>query len=215
MEEKVLLDLKHFWQLSKDIQLPLEEKKSLCAIVAMKMIVDYWLDNSITIESLKELVEQSGGRAANGDWLQSAEVEAFKKIGFVSWRRNWNLAKRDYEYLKEKENYSIDQLKLLQFQHFGAALPSIINSLKLGLPLIASVKKDFEDNAKNHQIVIRGFARKDNKIDIYYLDPFLPYEEQLERSSVGLSEFLFFFNYQAIFVVPDNFKENFFDQKLF
>lgn len=209
---QVFWPVPHYCQFDPRLGLPKSEQAVSCAIVAMKMVIDFWQTEPIDTRELRDLVTDCGGRSTTGDWRHAAEVKAFTKLGFISWRRNWNLARRDYDYFVDEEDYSRDQVELLQFQNYGEALPSLTQSLNLGLPAIVSVKKNFEAGNPNHQIILRGYDFRKTKKYFYFLDPYLNDEDQDETDPIDLVKFLQYFNYQAIFAVPAGLKERFYEQ---
>lgn len=196
--KKIILQVPYYHQLDPATGLLPQFRNNGCAIVCLKMVLEYILEREFNISTLYEAAEASGGRNPKGDWTHAAEVRVLKHYQLVAWRRNWNLAKADIRYFKTKENYNAGQLQALEQQNQNAALLAILTSLMSGFPVIASVKKHFAREGKRHQVVIIGF----DEDHLYINDPIAkdPANHPLVATQ---AEFLQGFNYQAIFVSRD------------
>lgn len=195
LRKKIILQVPFHHQLDPTTGLPPKFRKNGCAIVCLKMVLEYIFEREYNISNLYEAAETSGGRNAKGDWTHAAEVRVLTHYKLVSWRRNWNLAKADSRYFKESEDYNADQLEALEDQNRAAALPAILTSIKKGYPVIVSVKKHFAQENKRHQVVVIGF----DEDHLYINDP-IAKDPANHPMKVPKGDFTKAFNYQAIFV---------------
>lgn len=195
LRKKIILQVPYYNQLDPSTGLPPKFRNNGCAIVCMKMVLEYLFGREFDINLLQKEVEKAGGRDAKGNWTHAAEVNVLKQHDLLAWRRNWNLTKADEAYLKTKESYDSRQLEAMENQNRSSALLSLQESIKLGYPVIASVKKHFQHEGKRHQVVIVGF----DEGNVYINDP-IAKDPKNHPMKVKTSVFLKNFNYQAIFI---------------
>jgi hypothetical protein len=156
-----------------------------------------------------EEMKQAGGQDSNMHWKHASEVDFFKKLGILSWRRDWLTPNPDPKKLAEIDNYNNDQLvavsrQMIDEKDAGSyklqALESIKASLESGMPFIASVAPNFSENRQNHQVVINGFGTDGKEQWLYFVDPVIDPEKHQDRQKVSLEYFLKYFNSKGIFV---------------
>ncbi len=207
----VYLDVSHVWQLDPEHEIPEDERRTICAIACMKMVIDYVTPEKadISLHKVFKEMQESGAQDSKLDWKHADQVNYFKKLGLVAWRRNWLAPNPDPKWFADNEGYNNEQLVVVSGQmldemttggYLQQALHSIKESLKQDTPVIVSVAADFSENPANHQIVINGFGNDTKEEWLYYVDPILSPEKHQDRQKVSLEHFLKYFNCRAIFV---------------
>ncbi len=205
------LDVNHVWQLDPEHNIPEEERRTICAIACMKMVVDYVLPEKagISLHNMYQAMKESGAQNSNMHWKHADQVGYFKKLGLVSWRRNWLAPNPDPKWFADNEAYNNQQLVAVSQQmideslaggYTKQALYSIHRSLDSNLPVIVSVKAGFTENKQDHQIVINGYGSDGKNEWLYFIDPVLSPDKHQDKQMVPLERFLEFFNCRAIFV---------------
>lgn len=208
----IYLDVEHVWQQDPEHDIPVEQRRTICAIACMKMVVDYVLPEQAAQISLRQMYQDmkaAGGQNSNMNWKHASEAAFFKNLGLKSWRRDWLTPNPDPKKLGEIDGYNNQQLIAVSDQMInekGAggyklqALKSIQASLKAGMPFIASVAPNFSENQQDHQIVINGFGNDGKEQWIYFVDPVLDSDKHQDRQKVSVEYFLKYFNSKGIFV---------------
>lgn len=195
IRKKIILDVPYYHQLDPATGLSPKDRSNGCAIVCMKMVLEYCAQEQIDIVELYQMTEKLGGRNKKGDWTHAAQVRVLKGQGLIAWRRNWNMARADVAYFTNNEDYDSDQLSALERQNQTGAMVAILDSIKKGYPVIVSVKKYFQYEDKRHQVVIIGF----DDDHLYINDP-IAKDPANHPMKVTKDYFLEAFNYQAIFI---------------
>lgn len=212
--QDIYLDVNHVWQEDPEHHIPKEEARRICAIAAMKIVIDYLppsSDKSIKLVQIREWLLAHNGLNSESNWLHSAQVDYLKKLGYISWRRNWNIIQQDPTKLIKSENYSLVQEKELNSQVKTEenisdldlkVKNSLVESFRHNCPVIVSVKLGFDDHGENHQIVLNGYQKNDTHDYFYYTDPIEKPEEYSARQKITTERFFRYFNYLAIFTKP-------------
>ncbi len=212
--QDIYLDVNHVWQEDPEHHIPPNESRRICAIAAMKVVIDYLppeSDKSIKLAQIREWLLAHNGLNSDRNWLHSAQVDYLTKLSYTAWRRNWNIERQDASWLVKNENYSAAQESELNRQiHSEEQIDSLkdkvshslIESFRHNCPVIVSVKLGFDTHGENHQIVLNGY-KKDNEHDyFYYTDPIDKPEEHSARQKITTERFYRYFNYLAIFTKP-------------
>lgn len=208
----VYLDVEHVWQQDPEHNIPESERRTICAIACMKMAVDYLLPaqaDTLSLHRMFEEMKADGAQNSNMHWKHAGEVDYFKKIGLVSWRRNWLAPDPNPHWFAENEGYNNEQLVAVSEQMIAEkgtggykeqAMHSIEESIVSGNPVIVSVAPHFSENKQDHQIVINGFGNSATEEWLYYVDPVLSPQKHQDRQKISREYFLKYFNLRAIFV---------------
>ena len=113
------LDVDHVWQLDPEHKIPEDQRRTICAIACMKIVIDYVLPSEASKISLKEMyteMKASGAQNENSHWKHSDQVDYFKGLGLTSWRRNWKAAGSDPSWLADNEGYDSSQVAMVEKQ---------------------------------------------------------------------------------------------------
>jgi hypothetical protein len=206
------LDVDHVWQLDPEHKIPEDQRRTICAIACMKIVIDYVLPEEASKISLKEMytkMKASGAQNENSHWKHSDQVDYFKGLGLTSWRRNWEAAGSDPSWLADNEGYDSSQVAMVEKQVGSEAthadnkeksLLSLSESFEADMPVVASVKPGFSTNKQDHQIVLNGMTTQEGVDYLYFTDPVQDPEVRQEKQKVTVERFFEFFNYRAIFV---------------
>ncbi|MDQ5943832.1 MAG: hypothetical protein QG675_600 [Patescibacteria group bacterium] len=210
----ICVDINHVWQLDPENELPLKVGKTICAIACMKMLIDYLppkTDNTIKLSEIRDWLLSKNGQNESGNWIHSKQVEYLKQLGYVSWRRNWNITHNDPQWLIDHEGYDDEQISEFNKQIDVesntkdlrlAITQDFIEIFHRGSAVIASVRSGFKKEGDFHQVVVNGY-KKDNTGQYFYVsDPMLSNEQNLENNKIDIDKFFEHFNHTAIFVLP-------------
>ncbi len=212
--QDIYLDVNHVWQEDPEHHIPPNEARRICAIAAMKVVIDYLppeSDKSIKLVQMREWLLAHNGLNSDHNWLHSAQVDYLTKLSYIAWRRNWNIIRQDPGRLIENENYSSAQAKELIAQVATEEIleglndkvkHSLIESFRHNCPVIVSVKLGFDKHGENHQIVLNGYKKDDEHDYFYYIDPIDKPDEYSARQKITTERFFRYFNYLAIFTKP-------------
>lgn len=207
----IYLDVNHVWQLDPEHDIAEEERRTICAIACMKMLIDYVLPEKadISLHRIFQDMQSAGAQNSNMHWKHADQVNYFKQLGLIAWRRNWLAPNPDPKWFADNEAYNNQQLiavsqQMIDELHTGGytkqALHSIRESLDNDVPVIVSVAPGFSENKQDHQIVINGYGNDGKTEWVYYVDPILSPDKHQDRQKVSLEYFLKHFNNRAIFV---------------
>ncbi len=212
--QDIYLNVNHVWQEDPEHHIPAQEARKICAIAAMKIVIDYLppsSDKSIKLVEIREWLLAHNGLNRDSNWLHSAQVDYLKKLGYIPWRRNWNIENPNPTKLARNEDYSIEQESELNMQVKNEdsidelndkVKNSLIESFRHNCPVIVSVKLNFDDHGENHQIVLNGYQKNNTHDYFYYTDPIDKPEEYNARQKITTERFFRYFNYLAIFTKP-------------
>ena len=213
--QDIYLDVNHVWQEDPEHNIPPEEARKVCAIAAMKIVMDYLPpegDRSIQLAEIREWMIAHHGLNEVSNWLHAAQVDYFKKLGYTAWRRNWQAPTQDPTWFVNHEHYDVHQLKAVTDQGVAEHLfettiekvtHSFVQSFKNNCPVIASVKLGFDEHGANHQIVLNGFKSDESHSYFYYTDPIDNPAMHTDRQLMTTERFFQYFNYLAIFAKPN------------
>jgi hypothetical protein len=179
-----------------------------CGVLALRMVIDYWrLKAGLEPVSLVGLFDQAmanDGVDANGNWMHSALVKTARDYDLLSWRRMWSLSS-DQRRGAAASGVDGDSLVRNEIQQRREALPTLVEALVQGKPVIISVAKNFDSIDKPHLVVLTGVRRR-TKLGafegIFYNDPYAPTHSDAKDRYVTISKFNEKWNYLAIFVEP-------------
>ena len=215
--EKVVLDVDHVWQLDPEHEIAEDERKRICAIACMKMVIDFVVPEQgkqLSLHTMYEEMKASGARNSKLYWRHPDQVDYFKSLGLTSWRRNWHAPSNDPKWFAENEHYNTDQLvavssQMSNEQRFskgqlrGQFLYSLRSSFAKDMPVIASVRADMSGRPSeetNHQVVLCGYEKYQAGGRIFFVDPILAPEDHKDQQSISVEDFFKASNYLAIFV---------------
>ncbi len=179
-----------------------------CGVLALKMVIDYWrLKDELAPVDLQELFDRAianDGVDANGNWLHSALVKTASDYDLLSWRRMWRLSS-DQRRGAAASGVAGAALLRNEIQQQREALPTLVEALVQGSPVIISVAKNFDEVAKPHLVVLTGVRRR-TKLGafegVFYNDPYSPTASDAKDRYVSISKFNEKWNYLAIFAEP-------------
>lgn len=217
-KRSIYLDVPHVWQEDPDYNIPENERRSVCSIACMKMILDFLKPqtiNTLTIDQIFQTIKNYG--RSNDEKFRFGyhpyQVDFFKTQGLLSWRRNWYAPSSDTSWFVQNEGYDDTQLQAvntqMQYEDFlqesnystdDIVTTSLVSSMRLGNPVIVSVKPGFSSNKIDHQIVINGYYHTGTHNYFYYLDPLLSPEKNLTKQTISVENFFKYSRYLAIFV---------------
>lgn len=210
----ICIDINHVWQLDPENELPIKIGKTICAIACMKMLIDYLppkSDNAIKLSEIRDWLLSKNGQNESGNWIHSKQVDYLKQLGYISWRRNWNLDKNDVQWLVDNEGYDTYQAEAFTRQTSSEAsdtdlrqsiIRDFIDIFQRDSAVIVSVRSGFKKEGDFHQVVVNGY-KKDTSGEYFYIsDPLLSNKDNLENNKIGIDKFFEHFNNTAIFVLP-------------
>ena len=179
-----------------------------CGVLALKMMLDYWRTKEglepIAVTELFDNAMAHGGVDANNNWLHGALTKTAADYGFLSWRRMWSLS-ADQRRGAAASGVQGDALVRNEIQQRREALPSLVEALVQGKPVIISVAKNFDEVEKPHLVVLTGVRRRTMLgafEGIFYNDPYSATASNAKDRYVSISKFNEKWNYLAIFVEP-------------
>lgn len=139
-------------------------QKRACGMACVKMVLDFLKKDAPILDDLLWQGVRIDGYGPSG-WMHNALVSLLDMHGVSA---------------KRKE-FKTDEL-------FEAGFREIIRSLLLGLPVVVSAVKKFEETKKFHMVLLTGFEKENGIVTgLYYHDPdgetpeegthrFVPYE---------------------------------------
>jgi hypothetical protein len=202
-----ILDVPYYRQNSDNGLDPFWRDRS-CGILALKMVIDFYRRGQhqpdIDLGELFDRAMSNGGVDDNGNWLHSALVKTARDYGFRSWRRMWRLS-GDQRARIESEGADSATLERNELQQMREAMPTLVETVDMGFPVIISVAKNFDDVEKPHLVVLTGVRRsaETNKYQgFFYNDPYSPSRADRKDRYVALARFIEKWNYLAIFTEP-------------
>lgn len=207
------LDAAHVWQEDPDHNIPEDERRTICAIACMKIVLDY-IDpqkaKEISLHRMFTEMQAAGAQNEQRYWKHSGQVTYLTDLGLMSWRRNWLAPSQDPQYFADNEGYSAAQLsrvaEQIQAEEWDNGdvdkimLQSLQTSFDADCPVIVSVKPGFSNNKQDHQVVLNGYEEDSEGRWLYFVDPALPPEQHQDKQKVSLDRFLEYSKHLAIFV---------------
>ena len=210
----IYVDIHHVWQLDPENELPVKIGKTICAIACMKMLIDYLppkSDNTVKLSEIRDWLLGRNGQNEAGNWIHSKQVEYLKHLGYISWRRNWNLEGNDPQWLADNEGYDSKQLQAFNKQIGAeqqyadtrqAILQGFVEIFQQDSAVIASVRSGFREDGDFHQVVVNGYKKDQTGEYLYISDPMLDSEDSANNSTISIDSFFKHFNNTAIFALP-------------
>lgn len=210
----ICVDINHVWQLDPENELPHKIGKTICAIACMKMLIDYLppkTDNTIKLSEIRDWLLSKNGQNESGNWIHSKQVEYLKQLGYISWRRNWNIDRNDPQWLIDNEGYDDEQIgefnKQVDTENSvsdlkQAIIQDFVEIFHRDSAVIASVRSGFKKEGDFHQVVVNGYKEDESGKYFYISDPMLSNEQNLENNKIDIDKFFEHFNSTAIFVLP-------------
>lgn len=220
-KQGIYLDVPHVWQEDPEHTIPESERRSVCAIACMKMVLDYLKPESITSLKLDQIFQtiKNYGRSEHEVFrfgYHPHQVEYLKSLGLISWRRNWHAPSNDTTWFVEHEGYNSQQLHAVNeqiqeeqtlissgYNEHDIITHSLLSAFTRHTPVIVSVKPGFSSNKVDHQIVLNGYCNTGNHSYFYYLDPELSPEKNLSKQTISTQNFFAYSRYLAIFVAQN------------
>ncbi len=207
-----ILDVPYYRQIDTESPLSAYWQERSCGILALKMVIDYYrLQKAQEPVDLKELFDKAlagGGVDENKNWIHAALVKTASDYGLVAWRRNWNLSAAGRQHFTA-EGQSTQTLTRINNQQQREALPTLVDQVESGYPVIISVAKNFDEVDKPHLVVLTGIKRKPEVggyQGFFYNDPYTISETDSKDRYVAIDRFIDKWNYLAIFVEPSDAK---------
>lgn len=203
-----ILSVPYYRQHDMDSELNSYWQNRSCSILALKMVIDYYRQKDekppVDLSKLFEKAMKNGGVDANGSWYQAAIVKTAQDYGYRAWRRSWQPSQRDIDFFKS-EGLNSASSAAWQSQVRAEALPTLFGHLRQGIPIIASVAKEFEQVDRAHLIVLTGakFDKGQGLAGFYYNDPYSKNEKPQKDRFVKLDKFISKWLWRGIFVVPE------------
>jgi uncharacterized protein YvpB len=188
---KVILDVPYFSQHSDLV--PKNWRNISCGIVAVKMILDFFVKKSPEISFLIDEGIAIDGFVENG-WQHESLVRLLRNHGIMSYAQEFRSIS-----IQIDDVHGVTKLsgkKKNNLQNIG--IQKIFSKISLGLPVIVSVLPNFNHNKHSHLILITGYDNK-NKI-IYYHDPDAREGKDIKSAKIKVKEFLKYWRNLAIFL---------------
>jgi uncharacterized protein YvpB len=142
-----------------------------CGITCLAMVLAYYEGEPRPLGNLIELGEEVEAVNNKGDWYDSGLCSVANRLGYSAFRRRWALSKPDIEVFKaegrtDEDNAAYEESALKE------GLYTIENTLRLGIPVIVSVSKNFDEEKKGHLVVLTGYEKDGELLSgFYYNDP--------------------------------------------
>lgn len=165
------INIHHSWQENPELlHVRLMEPRQRCGLACLEMIIEYQLGYQVIAAEIFQRAESYGAINEHNDWWHPGQVRVLDSYGLVAWRRNWIAPSQDPTFLAENEDYDSAQMSAIRHQVnreldrrslVDKFLLSLHTALRLGNPIIVSVKSGFSDNTANHQVVIAGYSKVD------------------------------------------------------
>lgn len=204
----ILLDVPYYCQNDPNNGLEPFWRERSCGVHSLKMVLDYWRAKEgkepIPVKELFDHAYAIAGVNDNYDWAHSSFTKTAHDYGFIAWRRMWSLS-ADQRKAAAASDVTDESLERNEAQQRLESLPTLVDALDHGKPVIVSVAKNFDEVARSHLIVLTGIRRK-QKLGAYegffYNDPFSPIDHFAKERYVTIDVFRDKWNYLAIFIEP-------------
>ncbi len=202
-----MIDVPYYRQIDLNSGLNSYWQNRSCGILSLKMVIDFFRAKDgnppVDLENIFSGAIANGGTDARGHWYHSAFVKTAIEHGFVSWRKSWRPAERDKDHFRG-EGVDEESIKRWEEQTKSEAIPTLINQLKKGYPVILSVDKNFNEIDSAHAVVLTGVNERRNKVDgFYFNDPYaLPNRSGKKNLYISYNKLINNWYWRAIFVEP-------------
>ncbi len=188
---KVVLNVPYFSQNSDLV--PEKWRNVSCGIAAVKMILDFLVKKSPLINLLIDEGIAINGYTKDG-WSHESLVRLLRNHGVMAYSQEFRSVS-----IQIDEIHGVTMLSGkydLSLSEFG--INKITSKLLNGLPVIVSVKPNFNNNKHSHLILIVGFDNK--KKILYYHDPDSRDGICLKSTEIKVKEFIKYWRKLAIFI---------------
>ena len=170
------LDIPYYSQI-RDVKNP-EWKKRACGVVTLLMVLKFFKkDITLSVDDL--IIEGLAINAHNEHgWIHD---------GLVALARNYGA----HAYCQEFKSRLFDAVKKIMTIHpieeslTEDGIKKIVETLRSGAPVIASVLGKFNENGEYHLVPLVGFEEKDGVVSGFYY-----HEPNAERESEGAFQFV-------------------------
>jgi len=171
MSKTIILDVPYYSQFSDEIEK--EWQNQACGVVALKMVLDFYNQTVLNIQSLIQEGVQADGFVKDVGWVHSALIKIARQYGLLGWRKNFFLSPHDLTNLKE-ENYSQQEIDLQNKDLTEEGIVTLAKSIAGGNPVIVSVTRNFDAKKQGHLIVLTGIKDWNGGVGasgFFYNDP--------------------------------------------
>lgn len=203
-----ILDVPYYRQIDPNSPLGPEWQQRACGFLALKMVLDYYQLQSgqapIDLKELFDKIYSYGGPVQNGNWLHADFVAAARSYGFHSWRRGWHMGIGGQKTF-QAEGADSETIKRIDAQMVREALPTLVETVESGKPVIVSVAKNFGDVSRPHVVVLTGIKRGTvlgQYQGFYFNDPYTSTKKDRKDYYVPFPQFMDSWRGMAIFVEP-------------
>jgi hypothetical protein len=202
------LDVPYYYQNDPANGLTEYWQERSCGILALKMVIDYYrLQQGLEPVVVSELFDRAmelGGVDEAGNWRHAGLVKTTRTYGLESWRRVFSLS-TDQRKAVLAEGASAVEVLANNLQQRREALPTLVDSIEHGHPVIISVAKNFDEIDKPHLVVVTGIRRRVELgayMGLFYHDPYKEEVEDRKDRYISIEHFNSKWNYLGIFVQP-------------
>lgn len=173
-----------------------------CGVTCLAMVLAYYEKEKRPLKALINLGEELKAYNDKYDWYDSGLCSIANRLGYTAFRRRWALSKIDEEFFK-KEGRTANDNEAYNSQAVKEGLYSLENSLRLGVPVIVSVSKNFDEYNKGHFVVLTGYEKDGEKLaGFYYNDP-NSRDKKLKDEYAHLQLFLDHWKRRGVFIVKN------------
>ncbi|MDD3481057.1 MAG: papain-like cysteine protease family protein [Patescibacteria group bacterium] len=177
-----------------------EWKSRACGIACLVMVLGFYEGKLRPIENLIELGTDLKAYDKKYNWYDSGLCSIAGELGFTAFRRRWELSKADTAVFLD-EGRSEEDNEAYNAQALKEGVYTLVETLRLGSPVIVSVSKNFNEPHKGHDIVLTGFEKDGEKLlGFIYHDPNARGEKRANEF-VGIDKFLEHWKRRGIFII--------------
>jgi hypothetical protein len=197
---KKILDVPYLSQFNdlKDV----EWQGRACGVTCLAMVLAYYENEKRPLRALITLGEELKAYNEDYDWYDSGLCSIANRLGYKAFRRRWALSKIDESFF-EKEGRTVTDNEAYNAQAVKEGLYSIEYSLRLGVPVIVSVNKDFDEVNRGHLVVLTGYEKDGEKlVGFYYNDP-NSRDKKLKDEYAHLQLFLDHWKRRGVFIIKN------------
>lgn len=173
-----------------------------CGATCLAMILAYYEKERRPLKALIDLGEEIKAYNSDYNWYDSGLCSMANQLGYTAFRRRWALSSIDEKFF-EKEGRTTSDNEAYNSQALREGLYSLENSLRLGVPVIVSVSKNFDEYNKGHFVVLTGYEKDGEKLaGFYYNDP-NSRDKKLKDEYAHLQLFLDHWKRRGVFVIKN------------